>query len=66
MKKLKNGGFVVLDDGDMEDSTLYESIQDAKESVDNEDVAAQEVIIYELVPRFIYKKPAQGSWVPVK
>ena len=44
--------FVVLDDGEFNDETIYDSLEEAKDSIEgiNDDVSGEEVILYELVP----------------
>ena len=59
--------YVVLDNDELEDETLYDSIAEAQETIEGEDFKKDDsVIIYELVPRSEYILPAKSTWKAVK
>jgi hypothetical protein len=58
--------FVVMDDDEIVDNTLYDSIKEAQVVLESEDFAAGDsIVIYELVPKSEYVAPVKCSWKKV-
>ena len=59
--------FIILDEGIVDDPTLYESLQEAKDAVDENDVSKNDdIVIYKLVPMCRMRAPSGISWESVE
>jgi hypothetical protein len=59
--------FVVMDDDEIVDNTLYDSIKEAQATLESEEVNdVESIVIYELVPKSEYVAPVKRSWKKLK
>jgi hypothetical protein len=59
--------YVVLDNDELADDTLYDSIEEAQDNLICEDFKDNDTaVVYELVPKSEYVAPAKRSWKKVK